>query len=168
MDRRHLTIGLLFVLVVAFGTFVAAGGATGGYAVVIADHETGEILHAEHATEGTTIELEYTHSVEKTPIVEVYEIDEGTLINTEIHFSSYGAGLPSNADVEREGGSFVSTPNTTHDDLHVSPGEIAGHTVTIDGSTYDLVAMSDGRTVTIRAEPYWRGMPDRLVRSWSR
>ncbi|QLG60491.1 DUF1850 domain-containing protein [Halorarum salinum] len=95
--------------------------------------------------------LEYTHSVEKTPVVETYELRNGSLVMTRMEFSSYGAGLPSTADVNRtDDGAFVFEPNAETEELYVSPGEIAGHELVVDGERYDLVELSGGETVRFR------------------
>ena len=43
-----------------------------------------------------TFSLHYTHSVEKTPVIEVFQIQEnGTFLLTSTKYKSYGVGLPS-------------------------------------------------------------------------
>jgi hypothetical protein len=43
-----------------------------------------------------TFSLSYTHSVEKTPVIEVFQVQEnGTLLLTATKYKSYGVGLPS-------------------------------------------------------------------------
>ncbi|MGZ0745689.1 DUF1850 domain-containing protein [Haloparvum sp. AD34] len=94
--------------------------------------------------------LEYTHSVEKTPVIETYERRGESLVMTRMEFSSYGAGLPSTADVNTtENDTFVFQPNDSTEELYVKPGRIAGHEIRFGSETYDLVALSDAETVRI-------------------
>ncbi|WP_135830013.1 DUF1850 domain-containing protein [Halorussus halobius] len=119
--------------------------------MVVADAETGERLLAVPVTEGTTVALNYTHSVEKTPVLDVYAVDGTELEMVRMEFRSYGAGLPARADVTiTENGTFVFDPEGSYERLHVTPGRVAGHELVVGDRTYDLVDLSDARTVTIR------------------
>lgn len=103
---------------------------------------------------GDTVVLEYTHSVEKTPVRDVYTVSEEGLAMVRMEFQSYGAGLPSTADVETtENGTFVyEPPDTRPGPLFVSPGEVAGHDLVVDGTRYDLVERVDGESVVFTLE----------------
>lgn len=148
---------------VACAVLVLVGLSTAGPATVpqlfedqrfVVTDEDGSVLIDEPVEDGDEVRLEYTHSVEKTLVSDIYIVNGTTLESTRMEFDSYGAGLPSNADVERtDDGRFVTETDGTHDRLIVSPGEIAGHTLTVNDTTYDLVALADGSvslTVTDR------------------
>lgn len=102
--------------------------------------------------ENSTVVLEYTHSVEKTTVRDVYEVRSEQLLMTRMEFHSFGAGLPSGADVERtDDGSYVYQPAAQHrDELVVSTGRVAGHELVVDERRYDLVGLADAGTVRIR------------------
>ena len=125
----------------------AAGGER---TLVVEDAETGERLLAVPVAEGTTVALNYTHSVEKTPVLDVYAVDGTELEMVRMEFRSYGAGLPARADVTiTENDTFVFDPEGSYDRLYVTPGPIAGHELVVGDRTYDLVDLSDARTVTL-------------------
>lgn len=111
----------------------------------------GKVLLTEPVTDDTTVRLEYTHSVEKTPVADVYTVDGTTLRMSHMEFDSYGAGLPANAPVDRaaDGKGYVYELDRTYDRLAVSPGERAGHQLVIDDTRYDLVELSEGEGVSI-------------------
>ncbi|MFC7222425.1 DUF1850 domain-containing protein [Halalkalicoccus sp. GCM10025322] len=119
--------------------------------MLVVASDGGKVLLTEPVTDGTTVRLEYTHSVEKTPVADVYVVDGTTLRMTHMEFDSYGAGLPANAPVERaaDGQGYIYELNRTYDRLDVSPGERAGHQLVIDGARYDLVERSGGENVSI-------------------
>lgn len=119
--------------------------------VLVVESDGGKVLLTEPVTDDTTVRLEYTHSVEKTPVADVYVVDGTTLRMTRMEFDSYGAGLPADAPVERaaDGQGYVYELNRTYDRLEVSPGERAGHRLVIDGARYDLVERSGGENVSI-------------------
>ena len=97
--------------------------------------------------------VEYTHSVERSLVSDVYVVSDGALVSDRMLFSSYGAGLPSNAPVTREGDRYLyRPPERRYDPLVVSTGTIAGHELIVDGERYDLVGIADGGTVSIDVE----------------
>ncbi|POG57031.1 DUF1850 domain-containing protein [Haloferax marisrubri] len=140
------------LLVVVAVLAVAVGGSAAvpaGQALVVEDAETGERLQTIPVEENTTVALEYTHSVEKTRVLDAYAVQDGELVMTKMEFKSYGAGLPARANVTTENGSFVFDPEGSYEDLYVKPGRIAGHKLHVGDQTYDLVALSDARSVRL-------------------
>jgi hypothetical protein len=142
------------VVVTALGASGAAGplatAETGERTLLVADAETGERLLAVPVAEGTTVALNYTHSVEKTPVLDVYAVDGTELEMVRMEFRSYGAGLPARADVTiTENDTFVFDPEGSYEELYVTPGPIAGHELVVGDRAYDLVDLSDARTVKL-------------------
>ncbi|WP_425498302.1 DUF1850 domain-containing protein [Halogeometricum salsisoli] len=145
---RSLAVLVVLVLLVA-----GAGAATPDDRVlVVEDAETGEELLTVPVSEGTPVALEYTHSVEKTRVLDGYAVDGTNLTMTRMEFESYGAGLPARANVTVENGTFVFDPEGTYEELYVKPGRIAGHELRVCDETYDLVALSDARSVRVAVE----------------
>jgi hypothetical protein len=68
---------------------------------------------------------------------------------THMEFESFGWGLPAGANVTRENGTFIYDPPGSYERLTVAPGRIAGHRLHVGDRTYDLVAVSDARSVTL-------------------
>ena len=123
--------------------------------LVVEDIETGETYLAAPVTNGSTVALEYTHSVEKTRVYDGYRVDGETLVNTRMEFESYGWGLPARVNVTTVNGTFVYDPEepiTELTELSVSPGRIADHILIVDGSRHDLVARTNARDVSIHIE----------------
>ncbi|RJX52002.1 DUF1850 domain-containing protein [Halonotius pteroides] len=123
--------------------------------LVVEDIETGKTYLAAPVTNGSTVALEYTHSVEKTRVYDGYRVDGETLINTRMEFESYGWGLPARVNVTTVNGTFVYDPEepiAELTELSVSPGRIADHTLIVDGSRHDLVARTNARDVSIHIE----------------
>ncbi len=131
---------------------LAVGGAAAvpmGQALVVADAETGERLLVTPVSDNTTVALEYTHSVEKTRVLDAYTVRNGTLVMTRMEFESYGAGLPARANVTIENGTFVFDPDGAYEELYVKPGPVANHRLHVGTRTYDLVERSDSRSVRL-------------------
>jgi hypothetical protein len=140
----------LAVLLFLVSLGAAATVGTDERTLVVTDDD-GKSLLTEPVTDDTTMRLEYTHSVEKTAVADVYVVDGTELRMTRMEFDSYGAGLPADASVERaaDGEGYVYEPDRSYDRLDVSPGEHAGHRLVVDGERYDLVERSGGKPVSI-------------------
>ena len=146
---------LLIVLIAVVLGAALVGTLSTERVLVVEDSETGEQYLTEPVENGSTVALEYTHSVEKTRVYDGYRVDGDTLVNTRMEFESYGWGLPARVNVTTVNGTFVYAPEepiTELDSLSVSPGRIAGHTLIIDGTRHDLVARTDARDVRIHIE----------------
>lgn len=141
---------VLLVGIVAVATTIPAGPV-----LVVEDTDTGEHYITEPVDEGTTVGLEYMHSVEKSRVYDEYSVEGNTLVNTRMEFESYGWGLPARVDVRNINGTFVydpAEPITELRTLSVSPGRIAGHELTIGTKTYDLVTETNNNDVRIHIE----------------
>lgn len=117
--------------------------------LIVADVRTDERYLTQPVANGTVVALEYTHSVEKSRIYEEYTIRGDRLVETRMEFESYGAGLPADANVTEVDGTFVYDPPGSLTRLTVAPGDIAGHELHVGDDTYDLVALTGERSVTI-------------------
>lgn len=147
MDRR--------IAVAAIALFVSAGIASAtptGLVLTVEPVGTGEPVATVPVEEGTTVTLAYTHSVERTPVEDVYTVSGNRLDQTRMRFRSYGWGLPAREEVRLVDGWFVFDPDRSYDEVVVSTGEIAGHELRVEGSKYDLVELSEGGSVRLSIE----------------
>ncbi|QHS15751.1 DUF1850 domain-containing protein [haloarchaeon 3A1-DGR] len=151
--RPNVRAAVLLAAVVALVALAAAAPIEA--VLVVEDVETGERYLTEPVNDGSTVALEYTHSVEKSRVYDEYRVDGTTLVNTRMEFESYGWGLPARVDVTNVNGTLVYDPDepiTELDDLAVSPGRIADHTLIVDGRRHDLVAAAGGSDVRLHIE----------------
>ena len=154
---NHRSRSAVLVVAVAVG-LLAAGVAVavpGESVLVVEDIETGEVYLSESVDDGSTVALEYTHSVEKSRVYDEYRVDGDRLVNTRMEFESYGWGLPARVDVENVNGTLVYAPDepiAELETLSVSPGRIASHTLIVDGQRYDLVAATNASDVRLHID----------------
>jgi hypothetical protein len=123
--------------------------------LIVEDIDTGKQYLSEPVDNGTIVALEYTHSVEKSRVYDRYRVEGTTLVNTRMEFESYGWGLPARVNVTNVNGTLVYAPEepiTELEQLLVSPGRVAGHTLIIDGTRHDLVAVSGARDVRLHID----------------
>ncbi len=124
--------------------------AAGERALVVENASTGDRLLAAPVSNGTLVALEYTHSVEKTHVLDAYEVRGDRLVMVRMEFESYGAGLPSRAEVNRtDDGSFAFDPDGSFAELYVKPGRVAGHELVVGDRIVDLVALSNASSVRL-------------------
>ncbi|GAB7008403.1 DUF1850 domain-containing protein [Halorubrum trueperi] len=140
---------------IATGLAFAVGAAdtvAGDQTLVVTDENGTELLTAPVDGE-TEIVIEYTHSVEKTLVRDVYVPSGGALVMTRMEFSSFGAGLPSRADVTVVDGRYVyHPPSGEYPTLHLKTGAVADHDLLIGDDRYDIAAMSDNGAVELTVE----------------
>lgn len=146
--RRGVGVFLALVVIVLVITTVAVATSAGSV-LVVEDASSGERLLTTPVSEGTPVVLSYMHSVEKTPIRDIYAVHNGSLVMTKMKFQSYGWGLPARANVTRENGWFTFDPNGSYKEIYVKPGRVADHQLRIGNQTYDLVALSNAQGVRL-------------------
>ncbi|GAB7018177.1 DUF1850 domain-containing protein [Halostagnicola bangensis] len=143
LTRRRLVAS---ALALSGATVVASSAATADNTLVVADGESDERLFEIAVDQGDEVTLAYTHSVQQTPVQDVYVVEETALRGERSVFHSFGAGLPTE-DVERTEEGYVVEGSETYDNLSVVPGEIAGHELVVGDERYDLVEAADGYVV---------------------
>ena len=152
MTRRAWTIAAVAACLVA-AAIATAVAVSGGTTVLVVTDDDGAELATVPVEEGDTITLEDTHSVERTLVTDSYRVSDGALVSERMLFSSFGAGLPSEADVERIGNRYVYyPPEQRYEQLSVSTGPVADHDLVVRGERYDLAGMADNGTVQFRID----------------
>lgn len=143
------------VLTIATGVAIGVGAVdtVGGEPTLVVTAENGTELVADPVSDETEIVIEYTHSVEKTTVRDVYVPRDGELVMTRMEFSSFGAGLPSRADVTVRDGRYVyEPPAESYPTLHLKTGAVADHDLIVGDERYDIAGMSDGGAVELTVE----------------
>ncbi len=157
---RSVRVVLIAVAVVLLSTAVATAVSSGALnaslepqPTVVATDEQGAEIVVSPVTDETEIILEYTHSVEQTLVRDVYVAADGQLVSVRMEFSSFGAGLPSQAEVTQRDGRYVyEPPRVEYETLHVKTGVIADHDLIVGGTRYDIAALADGGAVEITVQ----------------
>lgn len=129
-------------------------------ALVVTDTETDEQIIDTEVTDGTPVYLEYTHSVERTPVTESYEVSGTKLVQNEILFRSSGAGLPVTANMTSTDKGFVVPLDEQHDSITVALDPTPNHTLVVDDHQYHLLKKADG---SVRMEIEERSLLEMIV-----
>jgi len=143
------------VLAVATGVSFAVGvvDTVAGDPTLVVTDENGTELVTAPVSDETEVVIEYMHSVEKTTVRDVYVPRDGELVMTRMEFSSFGAGLPAQADVTVQDGQYIYVPpSESYAPLHLKTGTVADHDLIVGSERYDIAAMSDGGAVELTVE----------------
>lgn len=114
------------------------------------DYKTGEYYKSWRIKDGDSFTVEYTHSVQLTPVTETYNIDGYNIILKETTFKSYGAGLPATTPYKFEitsNGFRIYDIDEEMDYLVYRTGaERANHKLIYNNKDYDLLSFSKPRS----------------------
>lgn len=146
-----LVVALAVLISIAFA--VGAADTVAGEQTLVVTDENGTELLTTPVDDETEVVVEYTHSVEKTLVRDVYVPDGETLVMERMEFSSFGAGLPSKAEVTVSDGRYVyDPPSDEYSTLHLKTGGVADHDLIVGDERYDIAAMSDNGAVELTIE----------------
>lgn len=113
--------------------------------LVIRNAETGKVYARYDCPDGTRFEIEFLHSVNKSPVIDVFEASDGILRVAEARYYTFGAGMPTEADQPTwkfsyaDDGAIVVTGITyTYDRLNYIVGTVHDHYLTIHGECINL------------------------------
>ncbi len=152
LTRRRLLAG--GAVVVAGATAVAAAGDE--RRLVVTDLASGDRYLDVAVSEGDGVVLAYTHSVEKTPVRDVYVVEGEALRMERTEFSSFGAGLPTDGVYRIEDGYAVDN-DERFTELTVAPSDVAGHELVVDGERHDLTGAEGSVAITVEAGSFLSG-----------
>ncbi|MGP4042176.1 DUF1850 domain-containing protein [Gracilibacillus sp. D59] len=142
LQRRNAflaTITVVFLLVAGLLLFVPSH-----YQLVVRDMTTKGILWTDTIVKGDRFSHRYIHSVEKSPVKEVFEFsDAGKLMTMESWTKSFGAGLPYQriGEVSLQDGYYVlkNINRPIHEDvLRIKPSDLYPHTFSFQNQTIYL------------------------------
>jgi hypothetical protein len=90
-----------------------------------------------------TFSLRYVHSVEKTPVIETFQVlDDGNLMLTSTAYQSYGVGLPSLPEegtlTISDGWLILKNLQRLYPDIRLRVGPEAGVSLEVENRTYPI------------------------------
>ena len=102
--------------------------------------------------------VEFIHSVNQSPVREIFAIEEKMIQARQVRFSSFGAGMQSDLDegqtLSRDGDSLIiSGFNTSFKELNYIVGTVSDHLLFVNGETVSLRSLCGKNAhVTMRIE----------------
>jgi hypothetical protein len=112
--------------------------------LVLSNADTGEVYASYPLAEGDTFGVEFIHSVNKSPVRDIYEIRDGAIWNTQCIYYGFGAGVEEillegeTLTYGDNGEMIVSDIDTQMDHMVLVVGTISDHTLYIGDETVSL------------------------------
>jgi len=124
--------------------------------LVLTNDQTGALLFRHRIDEGDIFSVGYIHSVNRSPVTEVYQIQQGRIVLTALEFETFGAGMPTELEPGQTlthlpaGGFRIEGFYRVIGDLRYLIGHTADLTLHIDGRDVPLSTLDEaGQSVHI-------------------
>ena len=131
---------MIFITAAAF----LPGCSSGEMELVLSDKESGQVYATYPVENGDTYAVEFVHSVNKSPVRDVYEIRAGEIWNTQCIYYGFGAGVEEELgegetlSYGENGEMIISNINKKMDNLVIVVGTISDHTLYLGDETISL------------------------------
>jgi hypothetical protein len=150
---KRLLTGAAVVVIIAASVFIYF---ISSYpCLILKDGDTGKELAIYPVEEGTEFSITFIHSVNKSPVTDVYEIRNGDIYVVRTIYYSFGAGVQTEIEEGQtleygeDGSMIVSGFDRPLENLSYIVGTVSDHILEINGSSVKLRELF-GRNTTIR------------------
>jgi hypothetical protein len=115
--------------------------------LILFNADSGEIYAEFQVEEGQRFSITFIHSVNKTPVTDVYEIRGGEIYVVETRYYSFGAGVQTEIEegqtltYAEDGAMVVSGIDRLMSGMIYVVGKIYDHRLEINGSVYSLTEL---------------------------
>ncbi len=109
--------------------------------LVLKNTDTGEVYEKWKISEISTFEVEFIHSVNKTPVADIYEVKDNTIILSATRYRGFGAGVPTSLEghqvleFDDEGNMIITGYDLTLPKVSYVVGTVYDHILTINETT---------------------------------
>lgn len=126
-----------------------------GYCLMLSNSENGKIYACFPLNEGGGFSVGFVHSVNKSPVIDYYEIRDKKIFVVKTKYYDFGAGVQTGLEDGQtlsygdDGSMIISGFNKEMDDLVYCVGKVSDHTLTINGKEISLRGLC-GRGALVR------------------
>lgn len=112
--------------------------------LVLYNSETGEVYKTFTVREGSEFAVEFIHSVNKSPVKDVFVIQDGKIVADRTVYSAFGAGVQTEIEdgqkleYDSEGNMVVSGFDTVFPQVKYIVGTVYDHVLYIEGASISL------------------------------
>ncbi|NLW57000.1 MAG: DUF1850 domain-containing protein [Firmicutes bacterium] len=143
--------------------------------LILRNGDTGELFRSFPVKEGEEFSVTFVHSVNQTPVTDVYQIKKGKIYVVRTIYYAFGAGVQSeleegqSLEYGRDGSMIVSGFNRRMEHLSYIVGTVSDHTLQIGGELISLRGLC-GRNTTVQFVSgrklflYYLVIKDRIIR----
>lgn len=155
MTRRGiLAAGLTLLLLLSAAAVTALQ--YGGWYLVLRNADTGSPYARYPMEEGDTFSVTFIHSVNKTPLTDCYQVEEGSIYVEKTIYYSFGAGVQTELEGDEtltygeDGSMIVSGFHREIPDLIYFVGTVSDHTLRVNGGEEISLRALCGRSAKVR------------------
>jgi len=126
-----------------------------GYYLTVKDRDTGELYAHYPMREGDRFSIEFKHSVNLSPVIDIYEIQGGDIYVEETVYYHFGAGVQTQLNegetlsYGEDGSMIVSNIHQNRNDVQYIVGTLYDHILTVNGQQVNLRQLC-GKNTKIR------------------
>ena len=150
---KHVMTGAALVLIVASSVFIYLIFSTP--CILLKDVDTDKVIAFYPVNEGDEISITFVHSVNKTPVTDVYEYRDGSIFVIRTIYYSFGAGVQTEVgegqtlEYAEDGSMIVSGFDKQMDSLSYIVGTVSDHMLEIGNESVSLRELC-GRNATVK------------------
>lgn len=143
---RKITVTAV-VLVITAVLFCLNSCGDDGVKLVLCYSENDEVIKTFDVEEGDEFSVEFIHSVNKSPVKEVYVIRDGKIFADRLIYATFGAGMPTQPEegqtlgYDDNGNMILSGINAEREVVYCVVGTVHDHILTIGGESISLTEL---------------------------
>lgn len=143
---RKITVTAV-VLVITAVLFCLNSCEDEGAKLVLCYSENDEVIKTFDVEEGDEFSVEFIHSVNKSPVKEVYVIRDGKIFADRLIYATFGAGMPTEPEegqtlgYDDNGNMILSGINAEREVVYCVVGTVHDHVLTIGGESISLTEL---------------------------
>lgn len=141
---KKYSIAAVIVLSITAVIFCLNSLMGGEQKIVLCYSDTDKIIASFEAEEGTEFSVEFIHSVNKSPVRDVFKVVGGELVADRTIYSAFGAGVQTEImdgqtlEFDEEGNMVVSGFGTVFPRVDYLVGTVSDHILEIQGESISL------------------------------
>ena len=144
---KKILIAAVTVIAVTAAVFCAHFFMDKEVKLVLCYSDTDKVIKSFDVTEGMEFSVEFIHSVNKSPVKEVYVIRDGKIFADRLIYATFGAGMPTEPEegqtlgYDDEGNMILSGINAERERVYCVVGTVHDHVLTVGGESISLTEL---------------------------
>lgn len=144
---RKYTVAAVVVIMITAVMFYFDSCGSGGVKLALCRSETGEVIKLFDVEDGTEFSVEFIHSVNKSPVKDVFVVREGKIYADRTVYSAFGAGVQTQVEegqkleFDEKGNMVVSGFDMEFPQVKYIVGTVSDHVLEIQGECISLTEL---------------------------
>lgn len=148
--KNAVAIAAVTVIMAALSLIIG-----GSRYITVRERDTGKMIACYPAKDGDRFSVSFLHSVNRTPVEDIYEIEDGHIFVEECLYYGFGAGVQSELNPgevltkTKDGGMLISGIHQNRDNVGYIVGTVYDHVLHVNGEEISLRELC-GRNAAVR------------------